>query len=126
MLVSLFADLKDVLSATLHLSRDALHVHVGLVIFLAGGILLRGPRRFQIAFLGLLALCLAGEVADLSGGWRDLRGPNWLGSVKDIFSTMFWPAIWLLARPQVLRMIRTAEASSNGKVVEHETPNRAA
>lgn len=109
MLVTLFLDLKDVLSSTLHLSRDALHVHIGLIIFLAGAALLRGQRRFEIAFLGLLALCLVGEVADVVGAWSKLQNPNWLGGAKDIVNTMFWPAAWLLARPQVLRMLRSRE-----------------
>jgi hypothetical protein len=111
MLVSLFFDLKEMLTTTLHLSRDALHVHIGLIIFLSGAMLLRGPRRFQMAFLGLLALCLAGEVADIVGALGHVRGPNWLGGAKDIVNTMFWPGLWLMAWPQVARMLRSGEAT---------------
>jgi len=105
MLYSLFSDLKDVISATLHLSRDALHVHIGLMIFIAGAALLRGPRRFEISFLVLLGLCLLGEVADAASAWNDVRGPNWLGGAKDILNTMFWPAMGLLTWPQIVRML---------------------
>ena len=35
MLFTTISDLKDVLEATLHLSRDALHVHIGMIIFIA-------------------------------------------------------------------------------------------
>ena len=112
MLVTLFLDLKDVLSSTLHLSRDALHVHIGLIIFLAAAALLRGHRRFEIAFLGLLVLCFVGEIADVVGAWSKLQAPNWLGGAKDIVNTMFWPAAWLLAWPQFLRMLRSRDASA--------------
>jgi len=116
MLLSLFFDLKNVLSSGLHLSRDALHVHIGLFIFLAGAAVLRGDRRFGIAFLSLLALCLAGEVADAMTAWNDVRGPNWLGGAKDIVNTMFWPGIWLLCRPQVNRVLRSGSLPVERKV----------
>jgi hypothetical protein len=119
---SLFFDLKDALSATLHLSRDALHVHIGLIIFLAGAAILRGDRRFEISFLGLLALCLAGEVADVSRAWGEVHGPNWLGSAKDIVSTMFWPAAWLLAWPQALRMLRAGDVAARLRAAGSERP----
>src|SRR5687767_11664515 len=64
MLFSAISDLKDVLEATLHLSRDALHVHIGLVIFIAAAAVLRGERRFLVAFVALFAACLLGEMAD--------------------------------------------------------------
>lgn len=111
MLFTLFFDVKDVLTSTLHLSRDALHVHIGLIIFLAGAAIVRGQRRFEIAFMGLLALCLAAEVVDVAGAWSRLQPINWLGGAKDVLNTMFWPGAWLLARPGVRRMVRLRYAS---------------
>jgi hypothetical protein len=105
MLFTLFLDFKNVLASTLHLSRDALHVHIGLIIFFVGAALLRGPRRFEIAFVGLFVLCVTGELIDAATAWHNVRGPNWLGGAKDIVNTMFWPGIWLLGWQHVLRML---------------------
>jgi hypothetical protein len=117
MLLTSFADFKDVLEVTLHLSRDALHVHVGLMIFLACAWLYRGPRRLLLAFGTLLGLCVLGEVADLSEAFLHGYRLNWLASGKDIVNTMFWPGLWLLAGPQVIRLL-AAKHIEGGKPVE--------
>jgi hypothetical protein len=117
LLTSSFADLKDVLEVTLHLSRDALHVHVGLMIFLACAWLYRGPRRLLLAFGTLLGLCVLGEVADLSEPFRHGYRLNWLASGKDIVNTMFWPGLWLLAGPQVVRLLAGKQVEA-GKRIE--------
>jgi hypothetical protein len=117
MFFSVIADLKDILEVTLHLSRDALHVHLGLAIFLACAAALPGERRFQVAFLLLLGLCLFGEVVDVSLALRSGETPRWLGSAKDIVNTMFWPAAWLAAGPAILRLLdlgRRPAAASGG------------
>src|SRR5690606_30681778 len=106
MLFSTISDLKDVLEATTHLSRDALHVHIGLVIFIVAAAFLRSERRFLIAFVALLALCLIGEMADFQYAAQRNFAFNWLASAKDVVNTMFWPAIGLVAGPQILRLLR--------------------
>ena len=111
MLFTTISDLKDVLEATLHLSRDALHVHIGMIIFIAVAALLRGRLRFVLAFGALLALCLVGEMADFSYAVRRGIAFNWLASAKDVANTMFWPAIGLVAGPQILRILRPIRES---------------
>ena len=111
MLFTTISDLKDVLEATLHLSRDALHVHIGMIIFIAVAALLRGRLRFALAFGALLALCLVGEMADFSYAVRRGIAFNWLASAKDVVNTMFWPAIGLVAGPQILRILRPIRES---------------
>ena len=111
MLFTTISDLKDVLEATLHLSRDALHVHIGMIIFIAVAALLRGRLRFVLAFGALLALCLVGEMADFSYAVRRGIAFNWLASAKDVVNTMFWPAIGLVAGPQILRILRPIRES---------------
>ena len=116
MLFTTISDLKDVLEATLHLSRDALHVHIGMIIFIAVAALLRGRLRFVLAFGALLALCLVGEMADFSYAVRRGIAFNWLASAKDVVNTMFWPAIGLVAGPQILRMLRPMRQSQAAAV----------
>lgn len=105
MFVSALADLKDLLEATLHLSRDALHVHIGLAIFLACAAVLRGERRVRLAFMVLVGVCLLSEVVDFSMAARKGSVFNWLGSVKDVVNTLLWPGIWLTAGPFLQRLL---------------------
>jgi len=108
MLFAAISDFKDVLEATLHLSRDALHVHIGLVMFIAVAALLRGERRFVLSFLVLLGACVVNEMADFSHAARQNIPFHWLGSAKDVVNTMFWPAIGVAAGPHILRLLRLA------------------
>ena len=130
MLFAAISDLKDVLEATFHLSRDALHVHIGLVIFIAIAAVLRGERRFLIAFVALLAACLLGEMADFYyAAQRNMRF-HWLGSAKDVVNTMLWPAIGLLAGPQILRLLHMsrqaqAQAGASAQRVMPGSPRQA-
>ncbi|RSV09431.1 hypothetical protein CA242_10770 [Sphingomonas koreensis] len=80
---SLFQAAKFWLVDATGLAKDALHIHVGLIVF----------------FAAALAAALAGEAWDLweslSEGRRILLWANW----KDVWNTMLWPsAILLLAR----------------------------
>jgi len=81
------------------LAKDALHVHVGLIVFFAAALLFRWPLRSWKPWAAALAVTLAGEAWDLwdsfHEGRRILLWANW----KDVWNTMLWPsAILLLAR----------------------------
>ena len=82
-----------------------------MIIFIAVAALLRGRLRFVLAFGALLALCLVGEMADFSYAVRRGIAFNWLASAKDVVNTMFWPAIGLVAGPQILRILRPIRES---------------
>ena len=105
MLLSGYSHLKDLIGLTLHLSPDALHVHMGLVLFLGGAALIRSERRFVHALGWLLVVCVIGEVMDLSADYNKGYGLRWLNSAKDIVNTMFWPVAWVLFRPLVARVL---------------------
>ena len=84
------------LQGYVHLAKDALHIHVGLAIFLGAALLFRWPLRSWKPWLVVAAAALAGEVWDL----RDtlvLGGPiPWAGQGKDLVSTTFWPTVLML------------------------------
>lgn len=83
----------------LSLAKDALHIYVGLGLFLGSALLLRWPLCSWKPWAVALAAALLGEAWDLRdslvyGTRIDLSG-NW----KDVWNTMFWPsALLLLAR----------------------------
>ncbi len=116
------------------LSKDALHVYVGLGVMLIGAIVLRkGLRDWRLlAAVGVAAL--AGEAWDLidtlvQGEPVRLRG-NW----KDVWNTLFWPVVlFALARfTRVLkarRPLRAALRTAAGRRCSHgraRTPARGA
>lgn len=81
------------------LSKDTLHVYVGLGVFFAVAAV--SPKRLRsiIPLLAVLAVAIAGELIDMrdQGQWRLLE------SLHDMLNTLFWPTvIWLLVRFSVL------------------------
>lgn len=97
--MSMFQTVKTQLVPMLDLAKDALHVHVGLIIFFAAAALFRWPIRGPRPLLAVLLAALAGEAWDLidtfGSGGEPVYARNW----KDIWNTMLWPtAIFLLAR----------------------------
>jgi hypothetical protein len=103
--LSLVQLLKLDLVATLGLSKDALHVFVGLAVFFGAALLLRRPLN---AFLPLAMVFLAaalGEMLDMRDDLLQLGYWRWQTSLGDIAVTVFWPlVVWGLARFRRLRI----------------------
>ena len=81
------------------LGKDALHIYVGLLLFLGSAALMRWPLRSWKPWAVVAAAAIVGEAWDL----RDsivhrtpvILAANW----HDIWNTLFWPtALMLLAR----------------------------
>lgn len=89
-----FQQLKEFLLYSFGLSRDALHVHIGLVLYFGLHMLLR--RRLGSFWPPgiLLALCLAGEFLDYAYIMGHTRDYQLLSSVHDVWNTMFWPILF--------------------------------
>lgn len=89
-----FIEGKTALVALTGLSRDALHMHIGLVILFAARLPWRGRRSgWLVGGLAVLAFAVAGE-------WMDRRGSamvgdvtSWAGHWHDIWNTMLWPTL---------------------------------
>jgi hypothetical protein len=93
------------LQSWLHLAKDALHVHVGLALFLGSAMLFRWPLRSWKPWAVAAAAALAGELWDLRDTLLLGRPVPWAGQGKDLVSTILWPTLlMLLARgTQVLK-----------------------
>ncbi len=97
--MSSFQDFKILLVDTLGLSRDTLHVYVGLLIFFATALIFKLPLRDIRPVLAVLLAACVGALWDIydteAVGAQQVYAGNW----HDIWNTMFWPiAIMLLAR----------------------------
>lgn len=84
------------------LSRDALHLYAGLIIFFMVALLHRRQLSSKLAIAAVVLVAFAAELFDarddifIRGYWR-------VGaSLPDIVNTVFWPLIiWLMARFKV-------------------------
>lgn len=88
--------LKTQLSELLGITKDALHIHIGLAIFLVAALVFRRPLWSWIPWLSLLAFEIANELMDafhMHGGPFSIEVG---GSLKDVLNTMFWPTVLLL------------------------------
>lgn len=85
--------------ATLGLSKDALHIYVGLSVFLITALVLRKSLRSFLPWLAVLLVALAGESLDAFDDIQSLGHWRWGASIHDIVNTLFWPTVLLcLAR----------------------------
>ncbi|MFO2466137.1 hypothetical protein OOJ96_22505 [Pseudomonas sp. 15FMM2] len=87
-----------IVSAT-GLSKDALHIYVGMAVYL---ILIAIARRFRpyFAWLAVLLIACAGEWVDRRDDIGSLGYWRWQASAHDVLNTLFWPTaltlLWLL------------------------------
>jgi hypothetical protein len=102
---------KLFLVSALGLSRDALHIYVGLGVYFVVAILPRRPLSSFVPLAAALLPALAGEALDLRDDVRSLGYWRWQASLGDVLNTTFWPfVIWLLAR---VRMLPVRETSAD-------------
>ena len=100
---TLVQSIKLAIVADTGLSKDALHVYVGLTVQFVAALVSRKTLRSAAPWLAVFALALVGELIDMrddlvtSGHWR------WGASLYDIVNTIFWPTVILaLARRRIL------------------------
>ena len=97
--MSFFQDAKLVLVQATDLSKDALHVYVGLGVMLLVAILLRRPLRDWRPLAAVALAAVAGEIWDVIDTLSHGGTPRWSLNWKDVWNTMFWPTVlFLMAR----------------------------
>lgn len=91
--------IKTALSETLHLSKDALHIHIGILIYLVAAGLTRRSLGSWIPWLILLLLEGINEALDLVNEFRygTVSPRSFLPGIKDAFNTMLWPTLMLIS-----------------------------
>jgi hypothetical protein len=102
--MSWFQSAKLELASTLGLSKDALHIYVGLGIFFLATILSR--RRFESPIPRLLVVLAAvlGELWDRHDDIETVGRWHWWASFHDLWNTLFWPTVILtVGRLNLLR-----------------------
>ena len=81
------------------LSKDALHVYVGLIVWLLAAALWRKSIASIKPWLAVLMVAFAGEMFDAYDDWHTFGRWRVIRSVHDLLNTLFWPTVLaLLAR----------------------------
>ena len=87
-----------VLDAT-GLAKDALHVHVGLLVMLIVAVALKRSLADWRPLLAAVLAAFAGEIWDVVDTWSHGGAPRWNANWKDVWNTLLWPVVlFLLAR----------------------------
>ncbi len=86
--------LKEILVELSGVSKDALHVHIGLIAFFGSAFLLKRSAASILPLLVVLGLELGNEFLDLFIMRNRPPGlAQWGESLRDLFNTMLWPTI---------------------------------
>lgn len=97
--MSAFQSAKHWLVTAFGLPKDALHIYVGLAVFLLVAALFRLSLRDWRPLFAVLLVALAGEAWDLGDSWADGERLQWAMGWHDIWNTLFWPLVlFIVAR----------------------------
>ena len=84
------------------LSKDALHIYVGLIVFFVVAIAVRRRRATYLPLMAVVVVAILGELADMRDDINSLGAWRWRASIHDVLNTAFWPfVITLLVRAKV-------------------------
>lgn len=95
--ISGYQHVKLVVLDVLNLSKDATHIHIGLVVFLATVILWRRGRLDHLSLIPVLLVAGAMEYLDLHDDMRSLGHMRWSASIHDLVNTTFWPVLAVIS-----------------------------
>jgi hypothetical protein len=96
---TVFQAIKLAVVSVTGLSKDALHIYIGLTVYLAACLALRkSARNWWPVLLVVLIACL-GEALDMRDDIHSLGHWRWRASLHDVVNTVFWPVVlYLLGR----------------------------
>ncbi len=78
------------------LSRDAIHIYVGLFVFFSFVGFIRKGKIEPIALIPVFVVAAAMEVIDLYGNYQTMDSMYWGNSLHDLVNTLFWPVVIVL------------------------------
>ena len=113
----MYNSFKTDISEWIGLSKDALHIHIGLALFVLAMLVFRKSPASLVPWLCVLGLELANELKDVfhfarSGVFFDLGD-----SPKDFINTLFWPTVLMVwFRVAEARKRKAASAAAASKL----------
>jgi len=86
-----YQSLKITIVSLAELSKDAIHIHVGLIVFITCMWLLRKRRSLAIPCLAACLFAIGLEILDMRDDLMSVGYWRWKASLHDIANTSFWP-----------------------------------
>ncbi len=77
----------------LPLSKDAVHIYIGLIVFFAAVAFWKKGRIQFACLVPVIAVAMGMEAFDLFDDWRAFGYPRWEASAHDVLNTSFWPVM---------------------------------
>ena len=93
MYTSPYQEFKLLVVDVLGLSKDAIHVYLGLTVFFLTIAILRKGKIDLWAVAPVIVLALGMETIDLYDSYRYMDSMYWSNSIHDIINTTFWPLV---------------------------------
>jgi hypothetical protein len=99
MFLTQYQEFKLIVVNLTGLSKDAIHIYVGLFSFFATVTILKKVKVDSSTLIPVFIIALLMEAVDLIGNYQTMDSMYWDNSIHDLVNTLFWPmAIVLLAR----------------------------
>ncbi|MBU3003244.1 hypothetical protein [Paraglaciecola arctica] len=98
---SSFQTLKLQIVELLSLSKDAIHIHIGMSVFILAVVVW---GKGKITFKCLIPLCIVAlglEVMDLTDDFNSVGYLRWANSLHDFINTVLWPVIIVVLNKQL-------------------------
>lgn len=101
---STYQNLKLTFLEVVNLSKDAVHMHIGLLVFFLAVVLWRRGRVDFVSLVPVFLVAGAMEALDLRDDLASFGYMRWSASLHDLINTVFWPTLvvfsskWLRSR----------------------------
>jgi len=97
MKTSFYQSLKLEIVELVDLSKDAIHIHIGLAVFFMSVLLMSRNKITIKCLIPVFLVAISMELLDLYDDQRSLGFFRFSNSLHDLINTLIWPIIiWLL------------------------------
>ena len=91
--VSVFETAKGIAMEATNLGKDALHIHVGMIVMLLVVLVWKKPLSDWRPLAAVALASVAGEIWDVIDTLSHGGKPRWNANWKDVWNTMLWPSV---------------------------------
>ena len=123
---SFYQSIKQTVLNISGLSKDAIHMYIGMVVFSVWVVLFKKAVRSFKSLLPVIAVALLMESIDMWDNFHTLGRLRLLASLHDLLNTTFWPFMMVLLFKFILgrEAILSANAENlKDKIVKGKKPS---
>jgi hypothetical protein len=90
---SIYQNLKLQILEVLNLSKDAVHIYIGMGVFLLAVVIWKRGRIKGVCLSPVFCIALLMEILDIKDDICSLGYVRWAASIHDFLNTSFWPMV---------------------------------